>query len=337
MKKEDVNVIQEYINGSKKVLLHCHPNPDPDSVCSVLAMREYLISQGKEVIAIIGDSQYPLGLKRLYLEEKILPLNYFEITPEDFDLFIVLDSSSKQQISRLGEVIFPKGMKSVVIDHHKSNEGFGDINLILDKYASTTHILYDMFNIWNVDISKNMALYFFLGVFADTGGFRYLNSTPEVFAMVSSLVNINPDYHDVVFDIENSRSEIEIKMMALAMSSIKKFLGGKVVFSSIEYGLVKARGLSRDEAIEGLIPDMLRSVEGWDIVASLVGVDEGETVVSLRTRDEKIYDVSKIATSVGVNGGGHAGASGTTIMKDISGAEEELLNSISKLYGKELL
>lgn len=337
MKKEDVNQIKEYIDSSKKILLHCHPNPDPDSVCSVLAMREYLINQGKEVVAIIGDSQYPLGLKRLCLEEKILPLNYFEVTPEDFDLFIILDSSSKYQISRLGEIIFPKGMKSIVIDHHKSNEGFGDINLILDTYGSTTHILYNLFNIWNVDITKNMALYLFLGIFADTGGFKYLNSTPEVFATVSSLVNINPNYHDVVFDIENSRSEIEMKMMALAMSSIKKFLGGKVVCSSMEYGLVKARELSRDDALGALIPDILRSVDGWEIVASLVEVNEGETVVSLRTRNEKLYDVSKIAKSVGVNGGGHAGASGTTIMKDLKGAEEELLNSISKLYGKELL
>jgi nanoRNase/pAp phosphatase (c-di-AMP/oligoRNAs hydrolase) len=46
-----------------------------------------------------------------------------------------------------------------------------------------------------------------------------------------------------------------------------------------------------------------------------VEVSEGETVVSIRTRREDVYDVSKIATQIGVNGGVHRGAAGTTIMK----------------------
>jgi nanoRNase/pAp phosphatase (c-di-AMP/oligoRNAs hydrolase) len=79
--------------------------------------------------------------------------------------------------------------------------------------------------------------------------------------------------------------------------------------------MIKDNNFTREEALEGLIPNILRSVIGWDIVVSLVKVSEDETVVSILTRREDVYDVSKIATQIGVNGGVHRGAAGTTIMK----------------------
>ena len=85
--------IKSCIDGAKRILLHCHPFPDPDSIGSVLALREFLIRNKKEVVAIIGDSGYPSSLRNLNVKDKILPLNYFQIEPNDFDLFIILDSS----------------------------------------------------------------------------------------------------------------------------------------------------------------------------------------------------------------------------------------------------
>ena len=47
MRKEDELKAQEIklcIEGAKKILLHCHPFSDLDSVGSVLAMREFLLN-----------------------------------------------------------------------------------------------------------------------------------------------------------------------------------------------------------------------------------------------------------------------------------------------------
>lgn len=339
MKKIDnlkAREIKSFIDAAKKILLHCHPFPDPDSIGSVLALREFLIQNKKEVTAIIGDSDYPQSLKNLNLRNKILPLNYFQIEPDDFDLFIILDSSSKSQISKIAEVQFPKNMKTIVIDHHTTNKGFGDINFVIKTCASTTHVLYKLFELWGAKITKDMALYLFIGLFADTGGFRYLSTTPEVFSVANDLTCINPSYHSLIFDIENSKTPLEVEMTALALSSIKKFFNDKVAFSFIPYSVVKRRNLSKEEALEGLIPDMLRSVVGWEIVASLVEFKKGETIVSLRTRNEKIFDVSKIAMAVGVGGGGHPGAAGTTVIGGIEVSKKDLLLCIERLYGGKL-
>ena len=325
--------IQDFIKNSKNILLHCHPSPDPDSIGSVLAMKKYLVSIGKNVTAIIGDYDYPTNMIDSFpIEKEIEKKSFFDINLEDFDLFIILDSSSTTQISRQGEVIFPEHLKTIVIDHHKTNIRFGDINLVDKDAASTTQVLYKLFKEWNVEIDKDLALYLFIGIYGDTGGFQYTLTSPETFRIATELVSVCPNYHRAVFNLENNKREIEIEMMGLALSNIKKYFNGKVVLTVIPYEVIKERNISKEDATEGLVPEILRSVKGWDIVGSLVEIEDGVTRIALRTRDEKKYDVSIIAKNVGTGGGGHPGAAGTTVMKNVYDAEKELVECIDKIF-----
>lgn len=326
--------IKESIKNSKNILLHCHPSPDPDSIGSVLAMKKYLVSTGKNVKAILGDDpEYPQDMIAGFpITKEIEKKSFFDINLEDFDLFIILDSSSTTQISRKGEVVFLGHLKTIVIDHHRTNDYFGDINLVDKDAASTTQVLYKLFKEWNVEIDKDLALYLFIGIYADTGGFQYTLTSPETFRIATELVSIYPNYHRAVFNLENSKKEVEIEMMGLALSNIKKHCNGKVALTVIPYEVIKERNISKEDALAGLTPNTLRSVIGWDIVGSLVETKEGVTAVSLRTRDEKKYDVGMIAKNVGVGGGGHAAAAGTTVMKDAYGAEKELVECIERMY-----
>lgn len=330
--KKMAPIILDAIKKSRKILLHCHPYPDPDSIGSVLAMTAVLKKFGKDVMPIIGDSEYPQTLIGLPNRNWMQLKNYTQINPNEFDSFIILDSSSPSQVSQLAEITFPENMTTLVIDHHTTNTKFGKINLVEPTYCSTSQILYDLFNLWGVKIDPDIAICLFMGIFADTGGFKYLNSTPDVLQIASELTQLNPNYHKVVFDLENSKKPIEIEMMGLALSSIEKFFSGNVVLSLISDEEIKKRNLSKSDAMEGLIASLLRSVIGWNVVASLVEAEPGVVTVSLRTRDENKFDVSKIVKLVGVKGGGHRGAAGTTIYAPFDIAKKMLLDSIAKAY-----
>ena len=320
--------ILEVIKESDNILLHCHPYPDPDSVGSVLAMTFALQQLGKNVCPIIGDSSYPKSLELMPDHNVIQQKNISEVSLEDFDLFIIMDSSSPTQISQLFSVEFPANLKTIVIDHHATNIGFGDVNLVDSTCCSTTHIIYLLFKEFGLDITKNMALCLFIGIFGDTGGLKYPSATPEVFEVVADLVKINPDYHKVVFEIENSKSPVSIELMGLAFTSVSKYCSDRIVISSVSYNEIRKRKLSKSDALEGLVGSYLRSVEGWDVVASLVEVEPSTVIVSLRTRDELKYDVSKVAKSIGENGGGHRGAAGTTLKMPIEEAKKRLVETI---------
>jgi len=320
------------IKQAKNILLHCHVYPDPDSVCSVLAMAGILKQMGKNVTPIMGDSECPEYLENVPHKDWLVKKNYTEINPEDYDLFIILDSASIDRISNLTDIKFPTTMRTVVIDHHQTNRMFGDINLVDKSRASTCENLFRLFQNWRVKIDQDTALLLFLGTYSDTGGFKYPYTSPETFEVATKLVKISPQYHTILADIENHRKPIDLEMMGVALSNIEKYCNERIALSVIPYEIIKQKGLSREEASEGLVPDVLRTVTEWKIVASIVEMSPDEVQVSLRTRYENDYDVSEIAKTVGDKGGGHRGAAGTTIHEPLVKAKRELLKTICEIY-----
>ncbi len=322
------------IKDSKNILLHCHLYPDPDSIGSVLAMTAALKQLGKRVTPIMGDSEFPEYFIDIPNKDWFVTKNYSQINPEDYDLFLILDSSGPHMVTQTGDVVFPKTMKTIAIDHHRTNHINADINLIDTLCSSTSELLFQLFSHWKIKIDKDMALQLFLGIFADTGGFKYMNTSPETFRVASELVKINSNYHSLAYAIENHHKALDLEIMGLALSSIEKYSNNQIAFSIFPYELIQQKSLSRDEASEALIPDTLRTVTDWRIVASLVEMSPGEIQVSLRTRYEDDYDVSKIAKAIGEKGGGHRGAAGTTIKQPLDTAKQSLLAIISELYSE---
>jgi len=133
----------DLITNSQRVLLHLHPKPDPDSIGSALATYHALRSIGKEVTVIKGDSELSLLFSFLPGYDVIVKKNFFEISLNDFDLFIIQDSGSLEMVSREGEIKFPSHLRTLVIDHHVTNTKFAEINLVDASYAATSEYLFD--------------------------------------------------------------------------------------------------------------------------------------------------------------------------------------------------
>ena len=155
--KKLIPVIWDEIQKSQSILLHCHPNPDADSIGSALAMMHMLEGIGKKVTIIAGDSDLPRNMAHLPGYEKIERKSFFEIDLKSYDLFLIQDSGAINQISKKGTITFPEHLKTIVIDHHASNPGFADINLIDLSYPATCQIIFDLFKEWNIKITPPIA------------------------------------------------------------------------------------------------------------------------------------------------------------------------------------
>jgi len=79
--KEKVPLILAEINKAESVLLYCHPSPDPDSVCSALAMKLVLQQLGKKTAIIKGDSEIPEAFMHFPGAKEIIMKSYWEIDP----------------------------------------------------------------------------------------------------------------------------------------------------------------------------------------------------------------------------------------------------------------
>src|SRR5579884_2404419 len=328
--KEMAPQIWEAIQKSNNVLLHFHPSPDPDTVGSSMAMMHLISGLGKNVTVISGDSNIPNWLKALPGTNKVLQKNYREINPKDFDLFIIMDSSNMDMISKKTEVKFPENMTTVVIDHHISNSGFGKINLVDDHYVATCHLIYDLMKEWGVELTPEIAACLFLGIYSDSGGFQYPPTGPDTFLAAAELVKIYPNFTDLVFEFGNNNDPGRIKFEGLALSSVEHYFGDKLAISCIPFEAFEKNGLYITDSERSNIPNFLKSVIGWDLGISFIEKEPGKIKLSFRTRDDQKYDLSKIAMALG--GGGHKGAAGASIDKPFDEAKKYLLEKLAETY-----
>ena len=106
--------IWDRIATAQRILLHCHPNTDGDSVGGVLATAQVLTNLGKNVTVIAGDNEpLPHYLSFLPGYDTILSKDFFQIDLASFDLFLILDAAAPSQISRKAPILFPSAIRNV--------------------------------------------------------------------------------------------------------------------------------------------------------------------------------------------------------------------------------
>lgn len=329
--KEQAQAILAEINKAQSILLHCHPKPDPDSVGSALAMKFALEQLGKKVTVIKGDSDIPASFMHFPGADKIVRKNFFEIDLGQFDLFIIQDSGAPQMVSRCGRLEFPLPIRTVVIDHHRSNEMYGDINLVINTYPATAQLLFDLFSEWGIKITPEIAANLFIGIYYDTGGMKYMGADERTYEIMAKLVKTGIQPGKILDPIENSNTPATLAYQAAAMNSIETFLGGKLAIASVSHRVLVDNNITENDMGGIQLASILRRVIGWDIDAGLIEMKPKEIKMTFRTRDEDKYDVSRLAVALG--GGGHKTAAGAGLTgKTLDEAKKIVVAKVKELY-----
>src|SRR5215210_7844382 len=125
-------VIKERLEKSKNVLIASHVRPDGDAIGSLLALGLALRDAGKSVQMVLVDG-VPSSFKHLEGSDLIVkgPMG-------EHDTFITVDAAD---FKRVGKTLESLGQPDINIDHHKTNENFGKINLIEAEEVATAAIL----------------------------------------------------------------------------------------------------------------------------------------------------------------------------------------------------
>jgi phosphoesterase RecJ-like protein len=319
----------ELIKASKNILIHLHPSPDGDSVGSALSMKQALSQLGKAVTVISGDSRPPLLFSMLPGFADIVDQTFVDTDLSKYDLFIAMDSSNVDQISKKGQVVFPEHLKVLVIDHHKSNTQYGTINIVDAALPANCQLLYSLFEEWGIEITPEIAICLLVGIYTDSR-FRYEGTTGKTFEITAKLVDLYPEFHKVFFELENNLSAKRVYLMGIALSNIKTFNNNKVAIAIVSQKDLQDRQIAKEDIENNEISNILRSVTGWELDISLIELEPNVWNASFRTRDADKYDVSKIAVALG--GGGHKAAAGARIEGTKDLALQKILDTIKQTY-----
>lgn len=333
--KQTAQHIWDIIQQSQTILLHCHPNPDPDSIGSTMATKYALEQIGKKVTVIRGDSIIPDAFKHIAGVSSIVEKEFSEVDVTEFDLFIAEDSGSVEMVSRKNRPVFPldknPNLKVVVIDHHASNTHYGNINLVATQYQSTTEILFDLFQEWGIRITPEIAEPLYAGLFTDGGGFRYERITDHSFYMSAVLYQVFPGIINSIKILENTATKGYVDFLGLALSQKKEFSTpkGDFVISYVTQEDIKRLGLDSNSWSGNLVCNILKAVTSWNVAVLIIEEAPGVCKASFRTRDADQFNVSKVAVALG--GGGHPSASGVLLRTSVPDAISRISSSITEI------
>jgi phosphoesterase RecJ-like protein len=166
-----MNVVSAEINAkiasAKTILIVSHVRPDGDAIGALLGLGLALQQAGKTVQMVLNDG-LPASFRHLPGSEQIKK----EIQG-DADLFITVDCAD---FKRTGKQFENFRKPDINIDHHITNENFGQLNLIEPEAVATSAILTEHLPEWGLEITQAVAANLATGIVTDTLGFRTSNT-----------------------------------------------------------------------------------------------------------------------------------------------------------------
>lgn len=309
------------VKDSKNILIISHVNPDGDTLGTMCALQLAIQKQYKKKAEMLILSKLPKIYEFLPNINEAKTLDKFDRSRE-YDLVITVDVASLDRLIE-AQVLFDKAKFSVNLDHHRTNNGFGNLSIIEPKASSTGEVLYKIIkNLrWQLDLDTAICIY--TAILTDTGGFRFENTSAEVFRIAAELTEMGIVPQDLFRKCYESKSK---SIMMFQNHCIKK-----AVFSpddKIVYTIIYKKDIEKfsatDDATDG-IAEALRAIVSTDVSFVVKEVDAKICKISMRS---KKLDIAKVCSTFG--GGGHKYAAGCTIKTSCEEAVKKLLEEINK-------
>jgi bifunctional oligoribonuclease and PAP phosphatase NrnA len=230
----------------------------------------------------------------------------------EYDLIFVLDSGDLEHLGRIyeenTEMFYSKPI--VNIDHHVTNTGFGQLNLVDITAASTTSIVYEIIKELEEDyksfIGEDIATLLLTGLVVDTGSFQHTNTSPKALELAADLIELGARQQEIIQNVYKTKQLSTLKLWGRVLSKIKEDPIYRVVYSTITKEDLVETGSTPEEA-EGLIDELMTNAPGAEVVILLKDSLEGVMSASIRSTSVSV-DTLPIAEHFG--GGGHKMASG---------------------------
>lgn len=308
------------LEGAKKIGISAHVKPDGDAVGSCLAMYGYLKNA-------MPDAKLTVFLQKPADCFQMLP--YFDVINtsfvgiNDFDAYISLDSGSIDRLSD-AEPFFKRAKKSICIDHHISNTGFGDVYVVEGEASSTCEVLIRLFEDKYID--ANVAACLYTGIVHDTGVLQYSNTKIETFKAIEKLLEYKIDTARIIDETFYEKTYVQNQILGRVLTESILFMDGKCIAGVVTQKMMNFYGAESTD-LEGIV-NQLRVTKGVEVAILLHELRTGDFKASMRSK--RIVDCAKICTYFG--GGGHVRAAGCTM----KGTYHDALNNLSKLIEEQL-
>ncbi|MGN1094856.1 MAG: bifunctional oligoribonuclease/PAP phosphatase NrnA [Eubacteriales bacterium] len=284
-------------------LIFMHENPDADAVGSCFSLVHTLRSLGKTAYPVCCD-KVPASLS--FMTDGEREFTHARL-PEDFnpDFIMSVDVASPSQFGALRD--YAKKV-SLALDHHATHDRFAKYAYVDPRAGACAEIVYKVINnLLSGNIPEKTASLLYSGLAADTGGFRYANTTPITHKVAAKLIEHGANHAQICRNLFECKSKSALAAEAFAMENVKYLCGGKISYVKITLEDKRSHNFEDEDTYD--VINVIRRADGVKIAIFARERDDGSYKISTRSSCE--IDVSKICGIFG--GGGHAGAAGCSV------------------------
>jgi phosphoesterase RecJ-like protein len=312
------------LRGADRFLLATHENPDGDALGSLTGMQLVLSALGKDAVAYMAASEFPLPYEYRFIQVD----NLVTEPPADLDerTIVFLDCGNIDR--NPADSLKREDAHILNIDHHHDNTQFGTVNHVVPDASCTAEVIWDLMKDLGVELTRPISEALYVGLVTDTGKFMYENTGPQAHQMAAELIDAGVDVHAIYRRIFEGVPQGKLELLARGLTNVERFDGGLLTLTHLSSEDYAATGADPSYS-EGVV-DHLRALEGTAVaglVRDLPGDGEQRRKVSLRATDDRV-DVSAIARAQG--GGGHRRAAGFSTTMDYPQLVEVLRASLAE-------
>ena len=319
----------ELINKSSSILLTTHTRPDGDACGCIAAMSDALAALGKNVKPLLLSPvpewyEYLFAEKVPVLGEDIDLGQLTEGRFGEFDLILIVDTNSYSQLPKFDQYLKQAETPVLIIDHHVTADGLGDVELVDSGAAAAGLIVYDLLKYAGWTITETIAEVLFVAVATDTGWFQFGNTNSRVYRSCAELIDAGAKPTKIYHSLYQNFSHSRFKLMLATLNTLELHLDGRFATQHISQRDFQQTGATYKDT-ENLVNECQR-ISTVEAAALFVESKDGRIRCSLRSTGT--VDVSQIAAKFG--GGGHKMAAATYIPGPLENAKHLITAEIKK-------
>lgn len=326
---------KDIIDSKQKFVVTAHKSPDGDAIGSTLSMYQYLKKLGKEVTVVLNDApgdnlSFIPGFGEVVIFDN---QNDGSVSQRDeairlikeAEAFIFVDFNTPTRIGDMKDIIYDNPAPKILLDHHLAPtiEDF-DVCISFPEMCSACEVVYHFILESGNDslIDKQLASTIYCGMMTDTGWFTYNSSRPEIFLIVSRLLQENIDkesfHRESILELER-RSRLKGYVL---QNKVQYLYEHKAAYFSLSKAEMKRFNHQKGDS-EGFV-NMPLDIKGIQVSAFF---REEKNIIKISLRSKGDYPVNLIAEKF-FNGGGHKNASGGEFFGSLQQAETLFLRAL---------
>jgi phosphoesterase RecJ-like protein len=250
----------------------------------------------------------------------------------DHDLLLILDAGDD---TRAGIEFVRDAEKTVLvnIDHHSSNNFFGDLNIVDTKASSACEMIVALIDrAKDLELDKDNALSLLLGLTTDSRSFQNEGLRHTAHLAAAKLLATGVDNSPILNMLNSGRSETDLRVQGFGLTNFRLECDGALATLVITQKDLQKMNAKINNIFASGIFNILTSMK--KTLASVVIFEREDGMSFCEFRSRSGIDVKEVAVKMG--GGGHIPASGCSKNEAIEKVAQEAVMLMKDQVTKSL-